>query len=73
MNPLSITIVSDAEAEAASYVVCLRLGSPTRFRDNEVGACSHCGTAVIFRPHMPKKPPRICIECVKDLARGGRA
>jgi hypothetical protein len=26
--------------------------------------CCACGVPVIFRPYMPKRPPRICLECM---------
>jgi len=56
-------IVTPEEAEKAAFVVCVRKGEPTPFTDNLEGSCVWCGTDVIFRPHAPKKPPRICTPC----------
>lgn len=70
---MTIKVVSTDEAEKADYVVCCRLGRPTIFSDNEYGACSHCGHVIFFRPHVPKQPPKICIECCLDGVRGGWA
>jgi len=33
------------------------------FDDNQHGRCSVCGCAVMFRPYMPKSPPKVCIRC----------
>lgn len=74
MTALStIPVVTAEEAENADAVVCLRLGTPTPFTDNETGTCSHCQHAVVFRPHTPKRPPKICLECFRDTLEGGRA
>ena len=63
-----IKVVSDEEANEADFVVCMRVGSPSPFRDNVEGVCSHCGHAIFFRPYMPPKPRKICVECAVDLA-----
>lgn len=68
-----VHVVSQEEAEKAAAVVCCRTGLPSHFADNVTGACAHCGHAIFFRPHVPKSPPKICIECAMDLGRGGRA
>lgn len=58
-----IEVVSDNEAELADFVVCCRTGTPTPFKDNLYGECSECSHQVFFRPHAPKRPPRVCMEC----------
>lgn len=69
-----ISIVSDEEAEEAEFVVCLRAAEdPKAFTDNEHGACAHCGEGIIYRPYMPKRPPKICLQCAGDLANRGLA
>ena len=70
---IPVEIVSSEEAEAADFVVCCPAEWPTPFSDNPAGACSDCGRAIQFRPHVPKRPPKICIACAGDRARGGRA
>jgi hypothetical protein len=63
-----INVVSDAEAEAADYLLCVRLADdPGLFPDNVLGACCACGLAVVFRPHSPKRPPRLCLQCAAAL------
>jgi len=62
-----IRVVSGEESEAAHYVVCCREGTPSPFADNETGTCAHCGHAIIFRPHVPKRPQKICIQCAAEL------
>lgn len=65
-----IRVVDDAEAEQCDWVVCVRAADdPGAFPDNKRGTCSACGEPVIFRPHSPRTPPRICVECVVKLAR----
>jgi len=73
MKKPPIKVVSHDEAERCSYVVCMRKGSYSPFTDNETGVCSHCGTAIFFRPYMAKTPPKICLECISDLMMGGHA
>ena len=58
-----VKVVSEEEAEGCDYVVCMPAGrSP--FKDNQHGSCSKCGRAIMFRPHVPKKPPKICYACM---------
>ncbi|MCB1534874.1 MAG: hypothetical protein KDJ44_09150 [Rhodoblastus sp.] len=66
MKPLAINVVSDEEAEKAAFVICVRWTVPAVFADDEQGTCCACGAAVRFRPHAPKKPPRICMECIVE-------
>lgn len=63
----TIKIVSDEEAETVDAVVCLRVGTPTVFTNNETGVCSRCGHAIFFRPYVPKGPPKICMECLGEM------
>lgn len=58
-----IKVVSKAKAEEAAYVVCAAWDGPTYFPNDLKGECSDCGKAVRFRPHAPKKPLRLCMEC----------
>jgi hypothetical protein len=61
-----ISVIPDEEAESCEYLVCAPWG-PSPFTDNFKGACSHCGVAVMYRWHAPRKPKRICMECVVKL------
>lgn len=60
---IPVTVVSDDEANLADFVVCALASTPSPFTDNETGTCSKCGAAIIFRPYIPKGPPRICLQC----------
>ena len=58
-----INVVSDQKAEACDYLVCMPWG-PSPFTDNLKGICSHCGIDVMYRWHAPRKPKRICMQCM---------
>lgn len=58
-----IPIVSDAEAEKADAVVCGYPDTPTPFTNNVHTRCAWCRCKIVHRPHAPKKPAKICIEC----------
>jgi hypothetical protein len=60
---MAIQIVSQEEAERCDYIICARAGTPTPFHDNVIGTCCKCGSGIIFRPHAPINPKRICMEC----------
>lgn len=60
---MTIEIVSDEEAENADFCICMPAWYESPFSDNEFGVCSKCGCEIMFRPYMPKRPPKICIEC----------
>ena len=67
------TVVTDAEAEKADFVVCCRVGTPSVFDDDVAGTCADCGHAIFHRPHVPMTPPKICLDCAIDRAKGGAA
>ena len=56
-------IASPAECEEADYVICVRFGTPTPFRDNVLDVCCACGQPIIHRPYVPRHPPKICVQC----------
>lgn len=46
-------------------VVCVRKeDDPGVFKDNLDGVCSMCGHAIVYRPTVPKGPPKVCVECI---------
>jgi len=61
-----VTIVSDDEAEKVDFVVCMPLG-PSPFDDNLVGECCKCGIKVMYRWHAPRKPKKLCLDCMCKL------
>lgn len=70
MKPLPITVVSGEDAEKAEFVICARKTTPAHFAGDDSGVCCACGEEVRFRPHAPKKPPKMCMECmIENLGR----
>jgi hypothetical protein len=63
---MTIKIVSDKEAEKVDFVVCAPVG-PTDFTDNLTAFCCKCGTKVMYRWYMPRKPPKICLACANAM------
>ena len=63
-----IQVVSDEEAEEADIVVCCTADMPRYFDDDVFTTCAECGSAIFHRPHAPKKPRKVCIECAARLA-----
>lgn len=55
--------VSDEDGAAADFVVCTRVTTPLHFADNLTGVCCQCGAAIQFRPHLPTKPRKLCMQC----------
>lgn len=60
----AMQVVSDEEAEHCDFLVCVPATWPSRFTDNFKGVCCHCGVEVIYRWHAPRKPKKICLECM---------
>ncbi|MGI8551149.1 MAG: hypothetical protein ACR2PL_10265 [Dehalococcoidia bacterium] len=63
-----ITIVSDAEAEEAEFVVCMPDGQAEYFDDDVRSVCFFCNCRIHYRPHCPKKPPKVCINCMVKVS-----
>jgi hypothetical protein len=32
-----------------------------------IDLCSKCGEVIQYRPHVAKRPPKICLECAAPL------
>lgn len=78
--------MTDEEAEGCDYVVTMRvadlapietLAGPLRelsviVRErSDIEQCCACGADVIVdNTTVPRKPPRICVPCMTDLANG---
>ena len=72
---LAVTVASQAQGERAALVVCIGLTVPLTFADNRTGPCADCGDTLQWRPHAPRKPPKLCMDCatiriLKDGRRG---
>lgn len=56
-----ITVTSNEEAEEAGFVVC---GPSKHFPDDVETLCFLCQTKIVHRPHAPRRPPKICMQCL---------
>jgi hypothetical protein len=65
MGGIPVKIVSEKEAESCDIVVCVLSGEEQEeFRSTNVYTrCHDCQRAITHRPHVPKIPPKVCIEC----------
>ena len=63
MKP-TVKVVSKEEAEEADLIVCAPWENCVYFEDDVKTSCADCGRAIGHRPHAPKKPPKICLECM---------
>jgi hypothetical protein len=59
-------VVDDAKADTADMVVCVEATQPLIFADNMTGPCADCGMVLQWRPHSPKRPPKVCMECAME-------
>lgn len=67
-----ITIVDQGEGEKCDAVICRLKTEPLLLPDNLVGSCSKCFRLIQFRPHVPKRPAKMCDECAaKAIAAQG--
>ena len=73
IEKLGIQVVSEEEAEEADVVVCNTADMWTPFRDNVQTDCAECGTPIYHRPHAPRKPRKICLNCAAALSERERA
>jgi len=66
-----LSVISDAAAEDCNYVICMPYtpGDKPMMVGNLFGKCSKCDQDIQFRPHIPKKPPRICLACIPEVAK----
>ncbi len=68
---IPIDIVSQEEGEQADFAVCVLATVKTPYTDNLIGVCSACGKDVQHRPHLPKTPKKLCMDCatkfMKDM------
>lgn len=69
---ITAAVATPEECEKADVVVCARKGTPSPFTDNLEAPCSGCGAVLIYRPHAPVTPPKMCIECAMEMAEATR-
>ena len=41
----------------------------TYFTDDVYTRCAICEAAIFHRPHVPKKPKKVCINCALEAAK----
>ena len=59
-----LALAEDAlTAEAADMVLCIPDAGPTYFPDDVHTTCATCGTPIRHRPHVPRRPKKVCLEC----------
>lgn len=56
-------VVTPADGELADIIVCHLVTDPLMMPDNLVAVCRMCPRLIQFRPHAPKRPPKVCDEC----------
>jgi hypothetical protein len=63
----NVTVVSDEEAEEVEMVICMPDIGPRYFADDVRATCAVCGIPIRHRPHVPKRPPKVCLACAQQL------
>jgi hypothetical protein len=63
---------ASGNAELAEFTVCRLKTEPLILSDNLVEPCCKCFRLVQLRPNAPKRPKRICDECIKPIIAAGR-
>ena len=48
-------------------VVCIKATIPLLLPDNKTAPCFDCGDMIQYRPYVPKKAKKICVDCFKIL------
>jgi hypothetical protein len=65
-------VVSAAKAEQADAVLCMPDGVGEFFPDDVRTTCATCGRRIHHRPHVPKKPKKLCPACTVALQQGAK-
>jgi hypothetical protein len=66
-----VKVVDEDEAEKADLVVCVS-AEGYYFPDNVFTVCAECGGGIQHRPHVPKRPPKVCFRCARRRAEAKR-
>ena len=58
----------EEEMEDCDYVVCAVAAGleGAILHDDVLDECCQCGTPILYRPHIPKRPKKICMRCAVD-------
>lgn len=49
-----------------TIVICQLDSEPSPFLDNIQGECIACKKPIHFRPYVPEKTTKVCIDCFKN-------
>lgn len=69
LGPLRVRVGTAAECEQATIAVC---GNVSFFADDVRGACSSCSAPIVYRPHVPTRPAKVCMECALVIMKGSQ-
>ena len=61
--------VSSEQAEKASCVLCVCDTAPGGYLDDVHTVCADCRVGIRHRLQAPKRPPKLCWECVQKRMR----
>lgn len=70
---MAVKVVSPEQSELATLVMCMPDTGVRYFSDDVESSCSKCGCAIIHRPTVPTKPPKVCVNCVKEMIEAEKA
>lgn len=65
--PIPVEVREPEECEAADFCVCLTAAAePEEFKGSNIHTtCADCGQAIVHRPNVPVRPPKVCIYCAE--------
>jgi hypothetical protein len=61
-------VVSAEQAEPADLVACVTDETPSYFADDVHTVCADCGVPIRHRPHVPRRPRKVCLDCARKAA-----
>lgn len=66
-EPCPMTDDIEEEMEDCDYIVCAVAAGLEPISDDILDECSKCQIPILYRPHMPEKPKKICMRCAVDM------
>ena len=61
---IDIRVATNDECDAVELVIC---GNVSHFTDDVRTSCAACGAAIVHRPYVPARPPKVCMSCAVDM------
>ncbi len=67
-------IAKQSDLETAAFIACARVTAPLIQADHTTGPCADCGDLLQWRSSLPKRPRKVCTDCLRvrilgDVAR----